>query len=141
MKRREVGGRGDGENRKGITMKAGRLTVSLCVLMILITSSVVAETPPGNPGHGQKLYQQHCLRCHGGRLDGKGPDAPSLRLQPTNLRSYLMLDRGSAELEKTIREGRKDTPMHSWGTVLTDQEIYDLVAYIRSEVPQVVPKP
>lgn len=128
-------------DRNGITMKAGRLTILLCGLMIPIISATLAQTPPGNPEHGQKLYQQHCLRCHGGRLDGKGPDAPSLRLQPTNLRSYLMLDRGSSELEKTIREGRKDTPMHTWSTVLTDQEISDLVAYIRSEIPQVVPKP
>src|SRR5215467_1939528 len=129
-------------------MKAGRFMIRLCVLMIPlcvlvipIISSVLAETPPGNPGHGQTLYQQHCLRCHGGRLDGNGPDAPSLRLRPTNLRTYLMLDRGSSELERTIREGRKDTPMHSWSPVFTDQDIYDVVAYIRSQVPQVVPKP
>ena len=120
-------------------MKAGRLT--LCMLMIPITASVLAGTPPGNPGNGQNLYRQHCLRCHGERLDGNGPDAPSLRLRPTNLRTYLMLDRGSSELEKAIREGRKDTTMHTWDTVLNDQQIYDLVAYIRSEIPQVVPKP
>jgi mono/diheme cytochrome c family protein len=43
-------------------------------------------------------------------------------------------------LEAAIREGRKLTPMHGWDTILTDQEIYDLVAYIRREVPQIQPK-
>ena len=122
-------------------MKADRLVVLLCGLMIPIASSVLAERPLGNPRQGQALYQQHCLRCHGGRLDGNGPDADSLRLRPTNLRTYLMLDRGASELEETIRQGRKLTPMHAWGTVLTDQEISDLVAYILREVPQIEVKP
>ena len=122
-------------------MKAGPFMLVLCGLMIPMTSSVFAETPPGHPGHGQRLYEQHCLRCHGVRFDGNGPDADSLRLRPTNLRTYLMLDRGSSDLEKAIREGRKDTPMHTWGAVLTDQEIYHLVAYIRREIPQIEVKP
>jgi mono/diheme cytochrome c family protein len=128
-------------NRKGITMTADRLLVVLCGLMILITSGVLAETSFGSPTHGQSLYQQHCLRCHGGRLDGNGPDADSLRVRPTNLHTYLMLDRGPSELEDTIRQGRTLTPMHAWGTVLTDQDISDLVAFIRREVPQIEMKP
>lgn len=122
-------------------MKADRLIILFCGLIIPINASVLAETPPGYPEHGQQLYEQYCLRCHGARLDGNGPDAKSLRLQPTNLRAYLMLDRGSPELEKAIREGRRDTPMHSWGTVFADQDIYDLVAYIRRQVPQIEVKP
>jgi mono/diheme cytochrome c family protein len=124
-------------------MKTDRLMVLLCSLMIPITSSVLAKTPPGYPEHGQNLYQQYCLRCHGGRLDGNGPDADSLRVRPCNLRAYLMSDRGSSELEKAIRDSRRHTPRHTWGIVLTDQEIYDLVAYIRSKIPQIEgnPKP
>jgi mono/diheme cytochrome c family protein len=114
------------------------VVVLLCTTMIRITSSVLAETPPE---HGQKLYRQYCYRCHGERFDGNGPDADSLRLRPTNLRMYLMLDRGSSELEAAIRQGRRDTPMHAWGTLLRDQDIYDLVAYIRREVPQIEVKP
>ncbi len=122
-------------------MNANRRLVILCGLMIAVTSSVLAVTPAGNPRHGQTLYQQHCLRCHGGRFDGNGPDADSLRLRPTNLRSYLMLGRGASDLEEAIRQGRKLTPMHEWGTILTDQEIHDLVAYILREVPQIEVKP
>jgi mono/diheme cytochrome c family protein len=109
-------------------MKASRVMVLLCGLVIPITLSVFGETPPGYPDHGQNLYQQHCLRCHGPAFDGNGPDADSLRLRPTNLRKYLILGRGTSDLESAIREGRKLTPMHGWGIVLTDQEIYDLVA-------------
>jgi len=122
-------------------MKADRILVLLCGLMIAVTESVLAETPPGYPIHGQKLYQQHCLRCHGARLDGNGPDAASLRVRPTDFHIYLTLARGAPELEEAIRQGRKLTPMHAWDTVLTDQQIYDLVAYIRSAVPQIEVKP
>ena len=122
-------------------MKADWFLVLLCGLITAVASSVCAETPPGNPIHGQNLYQQHCLRCHGARLDGNGPDAESLRIRPTNFHTYLTLARGAPELEEAIRQGRKLTPMHAWGTVLTDQQIYDLVAYIRSMVPHIEVKP
>jgi mono/diheme cytochrome c family protein len=118
-----------------------RLLLLLCGLMIPMASSVLAETPPGYPGQGQKLYEQNCLRCHGGRFDGNGPEADSLRLRPTNLRTYLMIGRGSSDLEKVIRKGRKDTPMHGWDAALTDEEIYDLVAYLRTEIPQIEVRP
>jgi mono/diheme cytochrome c family protein len=122
-------------------MKADRLIVLLCGLMIAITSSGLAETPPGHPIQGQTLYQQHCLRCHGAKLDGNGPDAASLRVQPTNLQTYLMLARGAPELEAAIRQGRTLTPMHAWNAALTDEQVYDLVAYIRSAVPRIEVKP
>ena len=122
-------------------MEARRLMVMFCALMIPTTTSILAETPLGYTGSGQKLYEQHCLRCHGSRFDGNGPDADSLRLRPTNLRTYLMIGRGSSDLERVIREGRKDTPMHAWGVVFTDEEIYELIAYIRREVPQIEVKP
>lgn len=122
-------------------MKADRLLVFLCWLMIVDTSSVLAVTPPGNPIHGQNIYQQHCLRCHGPRLDGNGPDADSIRVRPTNFHTYLTLARGAPELEKAIRQGRSLTPMHAWDPVLTDQDVYDLVAYIRSAVPSLEVKP
>jgi mono/diheme cytochrome c family protein len=122
-------------------MKADRLLVLLCGLMIAITSSGFAETPPGHPVRGQNLYQQHCLRCHGAKLDGNGPDAASLRVQPTNLHTYLMLARGAQELEAAIRQGRNLTPMHAWDAALTDEQVYDLVAYIRSAVPRIEVKP
>ena len=122
-------------------MKAGRLMVLLCALMIVASSSVFAETRPGHLNKGQKLYQQHCLKCHGARLDGKGPDAASLRVRPTDFHTYLSRVKGDLELEVTIRRGRKLTYMHQWDTLLRDQQVYDLIAYIRSAVPHLEVKP
>jgi mono/diheme cytochrome c family protein len=68
-------------------------------------------------------------------LDGKGPEAAKLSRQPTDFHKYLSRVKGDLELEVTIRQGRKLTAMHEWDTLLSDQQIYDLIAYIRSAVP------
>ena len=122
-------------------MKRDRLMFLLCGLMIVASSSVSAETRPGNLNNGQKLYQQHCLNCHGARLDGKGPVAASLRVPPPDFHTYLSRVKGDLELEVTIRRGRKLTYMHQWDTLLRDQQVYDLIAYIRSAVPHLEVKP
>ena len=116
-------------------MNTDRLMVLLCGLMIVASSSVLAETRSGNLKNGQGLYQQHCLRCHGATLDGKGPDASSLSARPTDFHKYLSRVKGELELEVTIRRGKQLTSMHEWDTSLTDQQVYDLIAYIRSAVP------
>jgi mono/diheme cytochrome c family protein len=122
-------------------MKADQLMVFVCGLIIVATSSALAETHPSNLKNGQSLYQQHCLRCHGATLDGKGPDAASLSVRPTDFHKYLSRVKGELELEITIRQGRKLTAMHQWDTILTDQQVYDLVAYIRSAIPHLEVKP
>jgi mono/diheme cytochrome c family protein len=116
-------------------MKAHGLLVVMGALAIVASASVAAETGPGNPHKGPALYKQHCLRCHGAMLDGKGPEAAKLSRQPTDFHKYLSRVKGDLELEVTIRQGRKLTAMHEWDTLLSDQQIYDLIAYIRSAVP------
>jgi hypothetical protein len=74
-------------------------------------------------------------------LDGKGPDAASLRVRPTDFHKYLSRVKGELELEVTIRRGQQLTAMHEWDTSLTDQQVYDLIAYIRSAVPRLEMKP
>jgi cytochrome c oxidase cbb3-type subunit 3 len=108
---------------------------------MLVSSTICAETRSVNLKTGQKLYQQHCLRCHGARLDGKGPDAASLRVPPGDFHKYLSRVKSDLELEVTIRQGRKLTSMHEWDTLLTDQQVYDLIAYIRSAVPHLEVNP
>lgn len=122
-------------------MNKHRLLMLLCGLTIVASSAAVAEMRPGNLKSGQALYQQHCLRCHGARLDGTGPDAAKLSTKPADFHQYLSRVKGDLELEVVIRQGRKLTPMHEWNSVFTDQQLYDLVAYIRSAVPHLEVKP
>ena len=118
-----------------------RLVWLLCWLTISAASWTLAETRPGHINRGQALYQQHCLQCHGATLDGNGPKAASLRVRPTNFHTYLSRVKGDLELEVTIRRGKASTAMHEWDTALTDEDVSDLVAYIRSAVPHLEVKP
>jgi len=106
-----------------------------------LSGAVQAKTRQGNLKDGQGHYQLHCLRCHGARLDEKGPGAASLSVRPTDFHKYLSRVKGELELEVTIRRGRQLTAMHEWDTTLTDQQVYDLIAYLRSAVPHLEVKP
>ncbi|XOZ32941.1 cytochrome D1 domain-containing protein [Halomonadaceae bacterium KBTZ08] len=70
------------------------------------------------------LYQQHCASCHGSdRLGVTGP-----ALLPENL-SRLSRD----EATRVIREGRAATQMSGYESVLSEDEIGQLVDYIYTE--------
>ncbi len=107
---------------------------ALC-LVILTSSWAVGQTPRGNAQAGQSIYQEHCLRCHGEKLDGKGPDSQDLLVRPTNLLSPASRVKTDWELLVTISNGALFTPMHSFRGKLKDQQMLDVLSYIRHVAP------
>ena len=86
---------------------------------------------PADVARGKGVYERHCLSCHGAGGWGDGPDAGTLTVRPTNFhlfRSYLKSDE---ELQRTIEYGVVFSPMHAWQGELTENEIQDVLAYIR----------
>jgi len=127
-------------------MKRTVLIGVLCGLTIFTSVCAFAETKVGHspePGipTGHFLYDQHCLRCHGVALDGKGPDAASLKVPPANFRLYLSRLKDDADFKKTIKEGRRFLGMHNWEDTFNDEQVRDLIMYIRSAAPHVPVKP
>ena len=108
---------------------------SAVTFIITATSLVSAQTMRGNPQVGQSVYQQHCLRCHGKQLDGNGPDSRDLIVRPTNLLSQASRAKTDWELLVTIANGVLFTPMHDFRGKLTDEQMLDVMAYIRSVAP------
>ncbi|HVH48112.1 MAG TPA: c-type cytochrome [Labilithrix sp.] len=96
--------------------------------------------PPRGIGHGARgapLYAAHCERCHG---------STEKRGTAVHLANVRFLDVASdAFLGWAIRQGRPGTPMESWQGKLTDGEIDDVVAYVRSlakpPAPAMLPPP
>jgi mono/diheme cytochrome c family protein len=83
----------------------------------------------GDAGRGQQLFDQNCSACHGAA--GIGGIAPMLANRVFLQNAADML------IAETIVNGRADTAMPSFGGVdgaagLTDTEIRDVLAYIRS---------
>ena len=114
-----------------------KTTLALALILISVTTSVVlAQVVRGDAKAGQAVYEQHCLRCHGAKLDGNGPDSHDLIVRPADLRSHTTRSKTDWELLVAISNGVLFTPMHGFRGKLTDQQLLDVLAYIRSVSPQ-----
>lgn len=106
------------------------------ILSVVVFSSwVAAQGERGNPKAGQAIYEQHCLRCHGMSGDGNGPDGAFLVVAPANFQSARSRSKTDVELMNTIMYGAVFSPMHGWGGRLTEQQMWDVLSYIRTIVP------
>jgi mono/diheme cytochrome c family protein len=105
------------------------------LLLSVLSSSGIAESGFGNPKRGKQIFEQVCVRCHGQKLDGRGPDAPSLRSAPADLQSLSSRTKSDWELLIIISHGVMYTPMHGYRDVLTEQDIKDVLSFIRMEAP------
>ncbi len=82
-------------------------------------------------------YKELCVKCHGVSGKGNGPEAATLNPRPADYTDCKKMTKDSDEtLFKIIKGGSQSVgrskEMPPWGEALTDQEIHDLVAYVRS---------
>lgn len=112
-------------------MKTFSILSAVC-LVILGSSLAVGQTNRGNPREGQAIYEKQCLRCHGEKLDGAGPDGQYLIVRPANLQSVNSRAKTDWELLITIANGALFSPMHGYRGKLTDQQMMDVLSYIRT---------
>lgn len=116
-------------------MKNRMIVGFFAVATVAAGSWALAQGGPGNPKHGQTVYEQLCLRCHGATLDGLGPDARDLKKPPANLKSLSTQTKNDWELLIVIAHGVMFTPMHGFRDVLDEKEIRDVLSYIRLIAP------
>jgi mono/diheme cytochrome c family protein len=83
-------------------------------------------------GKGRAIYEKHCLICHGSRGKGDGPTGKVLIPPATDLTSAASKKKSDADLLKIIRDGKPPTAMPAWKGQLSEQDIRDVLAYIRS---------
>ena len=105
------------------------LTVGLCGTL------VAAESQQGTPNKGEAIYLQHCAGCHGTSGDGLGPDIKELIVPPANFRAPKYRSKTDMDLYLAIKQGVLFSPMHGWADRLSDQEIRNVLRYIRSLAP------
>lgn len=79
---------------------------------------------------GREIYTNICIRCHG--IDGKGAMGIQLVPKPADLTSPAIQGRLDASLFKRIHDGKPNTAMGAWSTALSDDEIWDVLAYVRT---------
>jgi mono/diheme cytochrome c family protein len=105
--------------------------LAVCGLTLGLTAPFGwAET--GEPDKGKAAYERLCSACHGTQGKGDGPAGQMIRPPAADLTSSKVKGKPDAELFQTIQNGRPPTPMAAFKGQLSDQQIHDVVAYIRS---------
>lgn len=94
------------------------------------------NTPEASLLRGEIVLQNYCALCHGMNADGQGRAARIYNPKPANLRKSMKND---TYKELIIRKGGKAVGrsafMPPWGEELTDEQITDVVHYLRSIAP------
>ncbi len=80
---------------------------------------------------GAQLFQTNCEMCHGPQGHGDGPAGQALDPKPRNL-AALQPKVGDDFLFWRIREGKPGTSMVAWKGILTDEQIWQIIAFIRT---------
>lgn len=76
-----------------------------------------------NVAEGQRIYNQHCIGCHGMGGNSAIPNAP-------NFARGERLMQPDMALMATIKAGKMTMP--SFNGILRDQQILDVIAYLRT---------
>lgn len=98
------------------------LTVFLSALIAL----AVIWTTPGAAAdrqNGRAIYEMHCVGCHGEGGNSIDPTVPNF----ANGDRLFMMD---SELLDRIRQGNQTMP--AFRGLLSDQEIRDVISYLRT---------
>lgn len=106
--------------------------------VLIITAMGIFPLPPGSAEQeqtqpGKALFQQYCQDCHGPQRDGRGALRPFLEQDPANLTSQMTQGKTDQELFSMIKKGGGE--MHGWADTFTDEQVLDLVHYIRALSP------
>ena len=84
---------------------------------------------------GRDIFFKHCKACHGIKGDGKTFAANVLNPPPKNFTSEKSKQELTEErMIRSVSEGRKGTAMMPWKSRLSQQEIQEVVNYIRKEL-------
>lgn len=99
-----------------------------------------AVAAPGDPDKGAEVYAERCAGCHGEDGDGLGPGADRLNPPPRDFTFGLYKIKTTGyddfvpndeDLYRMIADGMPGTAMPGWSDVLAEQEIRDLIAYLK----------
>ena len=80
---------------------------------------------------GAEVFKTNCESCHGPQGHGDGPAGAALDPAPKNL-AELQATAGDDYLYWRINTGNEGTSMGAWKGVLTDEQIWQAVAFIRT---------
>ncbi|MCF6210396.1 MAG: ethylbenzene dehydrogenase-related protein [Gammaproteobacteria bacterium] len=110
----------------------------LFVALLLVVGITFAK--PGDLDRGKEIYDKRCTWCHGDEGDGLGAAEGYVNPPPRDFTSgnYKIKSSGFDEMVpndddvyRMIRDGMPGTSMPGWSSLLSEQDMWDLVAYVK----------
>ena len=106
-----------------------RLGVAVATALVLLSAPAFAELT------AREIYQKHCQKCHG--PDGKSQTRLGKKSGAKDLSDKQAQERlTDDDAFRGIKFGRKNSKgeekMDAFGDMLSDKEILELVAYVRT---------
>jgi DMSO reductase family type II enzyme heme b subunit len=120
---------------------AGTARLTWPAVVAALVQAAPAQAKPGDAERGEALYAARGAWCHGEDGEGIGPGAERLNPPPRDftMAQYKIKTTGhddivpnDEDLFRMIRDGMPATAMPPWGDVFADQDMWDLVAYIKT---------
>ena len=113
------------------------LVLGISAVILLVTAYQRAAAMSGNPGAGRQIHVSSCQRCHGPQGKGDGPAGKLLKVKPADWTDKAKMSKLSdSDLFNVIKGGGgavgKSKLMPAWSGKLSDGQIRDVIAFIRS---------
>jgi mono/diheme cytochrome c family protein len=100
--------------------------MAIKILTILIAAVLMTTAYASDINQGRKIYQQNCSICH-------GENGNSTMANAANFKRGEGLFQSDQSLLKRIQAGERACP--AFRGILTEQKIFDVIAYIRTLYP------
>ena len=96
-----------------------------------------AAAPARGADSASTFFSGQCATCHGADGKGKGPAAAALNPKPRDFTDCSVMKKDTDDvLFKAIKGGGqsvgRSTMMPAWGGAMSDAQIHDMVAYVRT---------
>jgi len=102
-----------------------------------VPADYAGKTNPLGPdaaADGAKVFQVNCEPCHGPQGHGDGPSGAALDPKPKNLGKIQQMA-GDDFLFWRINTGSQDTSMAPWQGILTEEQIWQVITFVRTLTP------
>ncbi|MDX8410723.1 MAG: ethylbenzene dehydrogenase-related protein [Mariprofundaceae bacterium] len=100
-----------------------------------------AMAASGNADNGESIYNKRCIWCHGADGDGAGAAEEFLNPPPRNFEDgqYKIKTTGfddmvpnDEDIFRMVRDGMPGTAMPGWSQLLSEQDMWDVVQYVKT---------
>ncbi|MBF8250866.1 MAG: hypothetical protein HW382_494 [Deltaproteobacteria bacterium] len=120
-------------------MKMRTKLVSMLSIAVF-AAPLTSYSAQGNAENGKKIYDKRCVWCHGEEGAGDGPAAERVNPAPRDFTSGMYkikstpfdeMSPSDDDIFRMISDGMPDSSMPLWKDILSEQERWDLVAYLK----------